>query len=255
MPLARSTRRRLVGAVTTVLAVTLGATPLTAPAHAAPFAGGVLAVEADAVEADAVTAADPIAYPKGGRLVGAGVTGFLTTSNAGITTFRRYSDGSGQSYDGAVYLRSTPTTDFLVFRGSYTITQRNLATNNSLEVPVGSLPGDAKWAGAAADAVFTTVVTDAGTVLRKHVDEAPTVTVTGLPADASSVMVTPATSDHAKVAFTQGGLGKWGLLDLGRCSTTPTSSRPPLTAACTRAAASSAGARACTGSRPRAATP
>ncbi len=208
VPLARSTRRRLAGAVTTVLAVTLGATALTAPAYAAPVAGGVLAAEA-------ATTADPIAYPKSGRLVGAGVTGFLTTSNTNITTFRRYADGTGQGYDGAVYLRSTPTTDFLVFRGAYQITQRNLATNGSLEVPIGSLTGaDAKWAGAAGDAVFTTVVTEAGTVLRKHVDEAPTVTVTGLPADASSVMVTPATPAHAKVAFTQNGLGKWGLLDL-----------------------------------------
>ncbi|MCX5227166.1 VCBS repeat-containing protein [Streptomyces sp. NBC_00233] len=207
VPLARSTRRRLAGAVTTVLAVTLGATAPTAPAYAAPFEGGVLA-------ADAATTADPIAYPKAGRLVGAGVTGFLTTSSAGVTSFRRYSDGGGQGYDGDVYLRSTPTTDFLVFRGSYKITQRNLATNGSLEVPVGSLTGDAKWAGAAADAVFTTVATEAGTALRKHVDGAPTVTVTGLPADAAAVMVTPATPAHAKVAFRQNGLGKWGLLDL-----------------------------------------
>ncbi|MFH9082715.1 FG-GAP-like repeat-containing protein [Streptomyces pristinaespiralis] len=207
VPLARSTRGRLARAITTVLAITLGATAPTAPAHAAPVAGGGLA-------ADAASTADPIAYPKAGRLVGAGVTGFLTTSGTSISTFQRYSDSAGQTYDGAVYLRSTPTTDFLVFRGGSKITQRNLATNGSLEVPVGSLTGDARWAGAAADAVFTTVVTEAGTVLRKHVDEAPTVTVTGLPADATSVMVTPATPAHAKVTFTQNGLGKWGLLDL-----------------------------------------
>ncbi|MFF5635498.1 FG-GAP repeat domain-containing protein [Streptomyces sp. NPDC012825] len=206
--LARPTRRRLAGAVTTVLAVTLGATVLTAPAHAAPVAGGVLA-------APATTTADPIAYPKGSRLVGAGVTGFLTTSNTNVTTFRRYSDGTGQGYTGAVYLRSTPTTDFLVFRGAYQITQRNLATNGILEIPIGSLAGaDARWAGAAGDAVFTTVATEAGTVLRKHVDEAPTLKVTGLPADAASVMVTPATPAHATVTFTQNGSGRQGLLDL-----------------------------------------
>ncbi|MEU9862046.1 VCBS repeat-containing protein [Streptomyces sp. NPDC047971] len=207
VPLARSTRRRLAGAVTTVLAVTLGATALTAPAGAAPVVGGVLA-------ADVETAADPIAYPEGSTLVGAGVTGFLTTSNTGITTFRRYSDGAGQVYDGAVHLRSTPTTDFLVFTDGSKITQRNLSTSGSLDVPVGSLPGDAKWAGAAGDAVFTTVVTEAGTVLRKHVDGVPAATVTGLPADAASVMVTPATSAHAKVTFRQNSLGAWGLLDL-----------------------------------------
>ncbi|MCD2465389.1 VCBS repeat-containing protein [Streptomyces sp. MBT42] len=212
MPLARSTRRRLTGAVTTVLAVTLGATS-AAPAHAAPAAGRLLAADAKTT-ADPIATADPIGYPGASRLVGAGVTGFLTTSNTAVTTFRRYSDGAGQAYDGAVYLRSTPTTDFLVFRDGHKITQRNLTTSGSLEIPVGSLPGDAKWAGAASDAVFTTVVTDAGTVLRKHVDETAEVTVTGLPTDATSVMVTPATPSHAKVTFIRSGLGSWGLLDL-----------------------------------------
>ncbi|MFF7812761.1 FG-GAP-like repeat-containing protein [Streptomyces sp. NPDC007945] len=213
VPLARSTRRRLACAVTTVLAVTLGATALTAPAHASPAAGGSLT--AGPVTAGAAATADPVAYPAGSKLTGAGVTGFLTTSNDGVSTFRRYSDGSGTAYDSpAVYLRSTPTTDFLVFRSGGKITQRNLATNGILEVPVGTLQGDAKWAGAAGDAVFTTVETEAGTELRKHVDEAPAVTVTGLPADATLIMVTPATPAHAKVSFTRGGLGGWGLLDL-----------------------------------------
>ncbi len=217
--LARSTRRRLAGAVTTVLAVTLGATALTAPAYAAPLAAGTTADAIPAADPDPIT--DPIAYPAGSRLVGAGVSGFLTTTNDNVTAFRRYTDGSGQAYDGAVYLRSTATTDFLVFRGSRTITQRNLRTSGVLDVAVGTLPGDARWAGAAADAVFTTVTTEAGTVLRKHVDDVPTVTVTGLPADASMVMVTPATPEHAKVSFTQNGLGKWGLLDLATGVFTP----------------------------------
>ncbi|WP_327257206.1 FG-GAP repeat domain-containing protein [Streptomyces sp. NBC_01244] len=214
VPLARSKRGWLAAAVTTVLAVTLGATTLTAPAYAAPFAGGARA-------ADATTTADPIAYPKSSELVGAGVTGFLTTSPTGVTAFRRYTGGIAQGYGGTVYLRSTPTTDFQVFKGGYMITQRNLATNRDFVVAVGSLPGDASWAGAAGDAVFTTVVTEAGTVLRKHVREAPTVTVTGLPADAASVMVTPATHAHAKVTFTQNSLAKWGLLDLATGVFTP----------------------------------
>lgn len=207
VPQARSTRRWLASAVTTVLAVTPGAIALTVPAYAAPVAGGVLA-------ADATTTADPISYPKGSKLVGAGVTGFLTTSPSGYTGFRRYTGGTSQGYSGAVYLRSTPTTDFQVFKGGYMITQRNLATNRDFVVPVGSLPGDASWAGAAGDAVFTTVATEAGTALRKHVREAPTVTVTGLPADATSIMVTPATPAQAKVTFLQNSLVKWGLLDL-----------------------------------------
>ncbi|MFF8414841.1 hypothetical protein [Streptomyces omiyaensis] len=217
--LARLTRRRLADGVTTVLAVTLGATALTAPASAAPLAPGRTADANPAADPDPVT--DSAAYPKGSRLVGAGVTGFLTTTNTNVTTFRRYTDGAAQTYEGAVYLRSTPTTDFLVFRGGNKITQRNLATNGSLEVPVGSLTGDAKWAGAAADAVFTTVVSEAGTVLRKHVAGTPDAKVTGLPADASLVTVTPATPDHAKVSFLRNGLGEWGLLDLATGVLTP----------------------------------
>ncbi|MFC9261587.1 FG-GAP-like repeat-containing protein [Streptomyces hydrogenans] len=218
--LARSTRRRLAGAVTTVLAVTLGATALTAPAYAAPLTGGAL-VAGTTVDAAPAADPDPITYPVAGRLVDAGVTGFLTTDTDNVSTFRRYTDGAGQAYEGATYLRSTATTDFLVFRGGNKITQRNLATNGSLEVAVGSLPGDAKWAGAAADAVFTTVATEAGTVLRKHAAGAPDVKVTGLPADASMVTVTPGTPDHALVTFVRNGLGKSGLLALATGVFTP----------------------------------
>ncbi|MEU3605758.1 VCBS repeat-containing protein [Streptomyces sp. NPDC035033] len=207
MPLAPPTRRRLAAAVTTVLAVTLGASALTAPAHAAPAAGVLVAEAADA-------AADPIPFPNDGSgLVEAGVNGFLTRGPDATSTWRRYADGTGQSYTGHVSLRSTRTTDFLVFRGAYTITQRNLGTNGSLEVPVGSAAGGAKYAGAAADAVFTTLPTETGTVLRKHT-ETGTTTVTGLPADAVVHEVLPATPDHAKVLFGSGGKSRWGLVDL-----------------------------------------
>ena len=209
MPQARSTRRRHAAAIATVLAVTLGASALAVPANAVPAAGGVLTASA------AADAADPIPYPTGSRLAGAGVTGFLTTdSYDGTSTWRRYADGSGQAYSGRTYLRSTRTTDFLVYFGLYTITQRNLSTNGSLEIPVGSAAGSAKYVGAAGDAVFTIVVTDTGTVLRQHTEAVATATVTGLPSDAALVTVLPATPDHAKVTFTQGGKAKWGLIDL-----------------------------------------
>ncbi|WP_246574382.1 FG-GAP repeat domain-containing protein [Streptomyces genisteinicus] len=215
VPLARPTRRRFAAVVTTVLAITLGATALTAPAHAAPAVRSALTT-------DTPTAADPVPYPRTDRLVGAGVTGFLTDPNSGPTTwFRRYADGAAQEYEGAVLLRSTATTDFLVTVGPKLITQRNLASDGSLEVPVGTLPGDAMWAGAAADAVFTSVTTEAGTVLRKHVAGAPATPVTGLPADATYVMATPATPDHALVRFTRNRLGAWGLLDLSTGVFTP----------------------------------
>lgn len=209
MPLARPTRRRLAAAVTAVLAVTVGASAQAVPANAlvtaetAPDAGA------------AVTPAAPIPYPKDSRLVAAGVAGFLTTSpDKKTSTWRRYSDGSGQAYSGDTYLRSTRTTDYLVFRGAYQVTQRNLRTSGSLEIPIGSAADTAKYAGSAGDAVFTTLATETGTVLRKHTAADNYVTVTGLPAGATSLYVAPATPDRARINFVQGSEAKWALLDL-----------------------------------------
>ncbi|MEX0171899.1 FG-GAP repeat domain-containing protein [Streptomyces sp. LMG1-1-1.1] len=216
MPLARSTRRRLAAAVTTVLAVTLGASALAAPAHAVPAAGGFLAATA------ATTDADPITYPKGSRLAGAGVTGFLTVSPDNVTAFRRYSDGGGQAYTGLTYLRSTRTTDYLVFRSSTQITQRNLTTSGNLQLAVGSAATDAKYAGAAGDAVFTTRVTESGTVLRKYTEaDSAGTTVTGIPTDALSLTVLPSTPDQAVVHFRQGEVYKWAVIDLATASAGP----------------------------------
>ncbi|MEU1367252.1 VCBS repeat-containing protein [Streptomyces sp. NPDC005803] len=208
MPLARPTRRRLAAAVTTVLAVTVGASAQAVPANA------VAAADAGLHASAAVTAAAPVPYPKGSRLVAAGVTGFLTTAPDKTSTWRRYSDGSGQAYSGDTYLRSTRTTDFLVFSGSYQVTQRNLRTSGSLEIPIGSAADSAKYAGSAGDAVFTTLATETGTVLRKHTAADNNVTVTGLPAGATSLWVAPATPERARINFHQGSEAKWGLLDL-----------------------------------------
>ncbi|MEU4063709.1 VCBS repeat-containing protein [Streptomyces wedmorensis] len=214
MPLARPTRRRLAAAVTTVLAVTLGASALAAPANALPAASGVLTAT------PATTAADPVPYPKGSRLAGAGVTGFLTTAPDNTTTFRRYSDGEGQAYTGGTYLRSTRTTDYLVIRSTGLITQQNLTTSGSLQIAVGSTAPDARYAGAAADAVFTTRETEAGTVLRKYTEtDTAGTTVTGLPTDALALTVTPAGNpDQAVVTFRQGSVNKWAVLDLATAS-------------------------------------
>ncbi|MFB6837083.1 FG-GAP repeat domain-containing protein [Streptomyces sp. NPDC056361] len=216
MPLARSTRRRLVAAVTTVLAVTLGASALAVPAHAVPAAGGFLAADA------ATTAADPIPYPKGSRLAGAGVTGFLTVSPENVSTFRRYSDGGGQAYTGPTYLRSTRTTDYLVFRSPTQVTQRNLTTSGNLQIAVGSTAADAKYAGAAADALFTTRETESGTVLRKYTEaDSAGTTVTGLPTDAIGLTVLPSTPDQAVAQFRQGEVYKWAVIDLATASAGP----------------------------------
>ncbi|MFG3041546.1 hypothetical protein ACGFYZ_32055 [Streptomyces sp. NPDC048330] len=209
MPLARTPRRRLAAAVTTVLAVTLGTGALSIPVYAVPAAGEDLTATAATAEADLP------AYPQHDRLLDAGLTGFLTVDDAaGTSTWRRYADGAGQAYTGATFLRSTRTTDYLVFAGAYKVTQRNLRTNGSLEIPVGPAEGDAQYAGAAGDAVFTTLLTGAGTVLRKHTEAVTGLAVTGLPSNATELQVWPATPDHATVTFVQGSVDKWALLDL-----------------------------------------
>ncbi|MFI0926392.1 FG-GAP repeat domain-containing protein [Streptomyces sp. NPDC021012] len=202
MPHARSNRRRLVAAVTTVLAVTLGAGALTVPATAAPSAPA-------AVTAD--TAAAPFAFPKDSVLVGAGVKGFLTQT-AGSTTrrFAWYGEDTGTGYGARTYLNSTRTNDYLVFEGHYQVTVRDLTTMSVLDVPLDPLTGSPEYVGSAADAVFTTVGPD----LRKHTKAGGTVPVAGLPDGATSIEVSPGTPDDALVRFTVGGVKKWGLLDL-----------------------------------------
>ncbi|WP_351231146.1 VCBS repeat-containing protein [Streptomyces sp. NPDC002133] len=203
MPHARSTRRFLVAAVTTILAVTMGAGALSVPASAATTAGTMNA------------AADAITLPKDSKLIDAGLTGFLSRpGSASETRWTRYADGSSQTYGLKTALRSSRTTDFLVFPGLYSVTLRDLRTFSSLEVPVGTSAGGAVYVGSAADALFTTVASAEGVTLRKHTKAGGTVTVTGLPAGATAVAVAPGTPEDALVTFTDGTVKKWGLLDL-----------------------------------------
>ncbi|MFG2642436.1 FG-GAP repeat domain-containing protein [Streptomyces sp. NPDC048370] len=207
MPHARSTRRRLLAAATTVLAVTLGAGTLTAlPATAADAANAGAASRADA--------SAPIPFPKGARLAEAGLTGFFSQGEGTFDKrWTRYTGDSSQVYNWSTYLRSSRTTDYLVFDQHYKLTLRNLSTMSVLEVPVGGVTG-AEYAGSAANAVFTRA-TD-GTTLRmhRHATDGGAVTVTGLPAGATSVYVGPGTPEDALVTFTVGSVKQWGLIDL-----------------------------------------
>ncbi|MFJ5712865.1 FG-GAP repeat domain-containing protein [Streptomyces sp. NPDC093105] len=219
VPQARSRRRRLNTAVATVLAVTLGAGVLIAPAYASP-GGGIVAADA------AGTDADLIHYPEDGELLGAGVTGFLTRGADDRSTFRRYADGSGHAYDYAAELRSTRTTDFVVLWERDTVTQHNLSTNGTLEVAIGDTAGDPGYAGAAGDAVFTTLTTEAGTVLRRHTAADPDgAAVTGFPTGAAAFEVVQGTPDHGIVTFVQDGTYKWGLVDLATGAVTAVKTR------------------------------
>lgn len=204
VPLAPSTRRRLVVAVTTVLTVTGGV--LSVPVSAAHAT-----VTADATAADAVL----MPFLKDAKLVDAGLTGFVTGTDDSLDKrWTRYTDGSGSGYSNRTYLRSTRTADYLVFVGRWGIQQRNLKTLSSSDVFVGDLPGEPRYAGSASDAVFTTVETDGVLTLRQHPEGGTARAVTGLPPGAKDLSVAPATPDDALLTFTDGARKKWALVDL-----------------------------------------
>ncbi|MEU2504103.1 VCBS repeat-containing protein [Streptomyces sp. NPDC007863] len=209
MLLVRPHRRHLAAAVSTVLAATVGVGLLTLPAHASPVAAGAVTAAA----ADAVETAVP--FPKKADLVGAGNTHFLTlTPETGTYGVRSYKDGTGQGYTGLTQLRSTRTDDYVIHVGHYFVEQRNVNASGPLQVPLGvTNTGTVEYAGSAGDAVFTSVETETGTVLRKHTAAGTTV-VTGFPEDSVWMSVAPGTPDHALVTFNDGTSEKWGLLDL-----------------------------------------
>ncbi|MEU4268758.1 VCBS repeat-containing protein [Streptomyces sp. NPDC026092] len=214
MPHARSTRRRLLAAATTVLAVTLGAGTLTTlPASAAtaadPATGGT------ASRTDATNAAAPIPFPKDAVLTDAGLTGFLSRAKGtSDQLWTRYADGSSRGLGWWNHLRSSRTTDYLVSDEQRIVTLKNLSTDATLKVRVGLEADGIMYAGSAGHAAFTKSAK--GTNLRMHrLDtEGGAVNVTGLPADATGIYVAPGTPEDALVTFTDGTTKKWGLLDL-----------------------------------------
>ncbi|MEV5887654.1 VCBS repeat-containing protein [Streptomyces sp. NPDC052020] len=219
MPLARSTRRRLVVAVTTVITVTPGVGVLSAPAS-----------PAHAAVATDTAASAPVLMPflKGAKLVDAGLTGFVTLADGSLDKrFTRYADGTGRGYGYRTYLRSTRTVDYLVSVGRWGVYQRNLKTLSSFDVFVGDLAGEPRYAGSAAHAVFTTVETDGTLKLRQHTEDNGVQTVTGLPAGAQDIEITPGTPEDALLTFTDGGRKKWALVDLATGSVHEVHDRTP----------------------------
>ncbi|MEU6943718.1 VCBS repeat-containing protein [Streptomyces sp. NPDC046316] len=94
---ARTPRRGVSAAITTVLAVTLGAGALSVPATAAPLPA--------AVTAEAGTETAPVPYPGNAYFGAAGKTGFLTSErpySSRSHTWTRFADGSTVPLDAAV---------------------------------------------------------------------------------------------------------------------------------------------------------
>ncbi|MFB7029558.1 MULTISPECIES: FG-GAP repeat domain-containing protein [unclassified Streptomyces] len=203
---APPTRRRLTAAVTTVLTATLGAGALTVPAAAAPV------VTRTAVTVDAATA--PVPFPKNHRLLAAGVGGFLIESSDGyLRHFARYADGSLVDHGFPTAMRSTRTTDFLVYQQRHKVTLRNLSTGSVLDVPLETAPGTT-YAGSAANALFTTTHPASGMVLYKHTEEGGAERVAGLPAGVTQLTLLPGAPGEALVVFVTGRTAAWGRIDL-----------------------------------------
>ncbi|MDT0609056.1 FG-GAP repeat domain-containing protein [Streptomyces lancefieldiae] len=94
---ASTTRRGVSAAITTVLAVTLGAGALSVPATAAPLP--------TAVTAETGTKTAPVTYPVNGYFSAAGKTGFLTSArpvSRRAHTWTRFADGSTTTIGAAV---------------------------------------------------------------------------------------------------------------------------------------------------------
>ncbi|MFJ3614716.1 FG-GAP repeat domain-containing protein [Streptomyces hydrogenans] len=94
---ASTPRRGVSAAITTVLAITLGAGVLSSPAGAAPLPA--------AVTAEAGTQAAPVPYPDSGIFTAAGKTGFLAHSWVGgkrVFQWTRFADGAVTSVDAPV---------------------------------------------------------------------------------------------------------------------------------------------------------
>ncbi|WP_435974667.1 hypothetical protein [Streptomyces sp. Qhu_M48] len=91
---ARAHRRRVSAAVTTVLAVTLGAGALAVPATAAPAPAPA--------PATGVAANAPLPFPKDASLAAAGKTGFLSYTWQTGYEWTRYADGATTKLDAGV---------------------------------------------------------------------------------------------------------------------------------------------------------
>ncbi|WP_225803274.1 FG-GAP-like repeat-containing protein [Streptomyces sp. NK15101] len=211
MSSARTGRHRLTAAVTTVLAVTLGAGLLAAPATAAP----AVAV----AKAAAAQAATPIADP-GGVLLGAGRGGFLNRVVVGERHELRwtaYADGTTTTLPATESTRaevfSTETSDILMTseEGRYNgrsqhITLRNLTTGAApVDVDFTKLGADHRFAGLVGSTLLATGTDANGArellLLDATGDTQSARKVTGLPEGAIIHSVEASHSGTALVSF------------------------------------------------------
>ncbi|MGW2018392.1 FG-GAP repeat domain-containing protein [Streptomyces sp. NPDC001927] len=197
-----SARRRLVAAVTTVLAVTVGTTAFTGPATAAPATEGTTVGRTDAQ--------DVIAFPRGDKIFGATSSGFLTSNfpKEGTLVERRWVpvDGSApQSLSSSDPLQGTGSGNLVGTRVGSDAKLLDISTGREVtRVFLGPRETLAQYVGAAGEALFTTSQNaTGGRDLHMHRSAGQTL-VTGLPAGAAGMSVRAGTPDHGLLTYSTG---------------------------------------------------
>ncbi|MFF9016212.1 FG-GAP repeat domain-containing protein [Streptomyces sp. NPDC014870] len=225
---ARPARRPLVAAVTTVLAVTLGATALTVPATAAPATEGSTAGRTDAQNV--------IAFPRGDKIFGATSSGFLTSNYPGGGTLveRRWVpvDGSApKQLSSSNPLQSTGSGNLVGTRVGSDAILLDVSTGREVtRAFLGPRETLRTYVGAAGQALFTTSENGTGSRdlhLHRSVGETQ---VTGLPAGVESIAVRAGTPDHGLVTYSTGTGAETkyflSLVDVSTGAVTETYARP-----------------------------
>ncbi|MFF3317391.1 FG-GAP repeat domain-containing protein [Streptomyces sp. NPDC003035] len=198
---ARPARRRLAAAVVTVLAVTVGGSALTAPAIAAPATDSAAA-------SDVTTTQDVITIPPGTTIFGGTATGYLTSSKESSSrSWIRASDGtSGGSWMWYVGVEATGLGDLVAVNTNDRSFPEAILTNMATRQKLFTVPllGQ-EYVGAADRTLFTTVDNaSGGKDLRMHVQGTSDMPTTGLPANATSIDVSPGTPGHGLVTYSTG---------------------------------------------------
>ncbi|MFG2774603.1 FG-GAP repeat domain-containing protein [Streptomyces sp. NPDC048350] len=212
--------RRLISAVTAVLAITAGTLAAGPAALAAPATAPAIGpATAPAAMAPAAAAADPIPFPSDTKLAGAGATGFLTRSTDDRQELRWTAYASGASTvivppsGGGV----APTgTDVLVLGDSgYSSEMRSLTLRNmadpaapGVSLDLGALSAT-YVAALSPTSVLAQVAEEDGTkelhVVSKEGEELTSRKVEGLPADADKYYTSaPVRNGEALVGYETG---------------------------------------------------
>ncbi|MFG2774604.1 FG-GAP repeat domain-containing protein [Streptomyces sp. NPDC048350] len=204
----RAPRRRVAGAVATVLAVTLGAGVLTVPAAVAAPSAAVLAT---------AEAQDSLAQmPFNSQVLSAGASGFFS-ANEGTgrpVYWTSYIDGKTARVEGY----ANPAGGDLYFDYARAVVV-NMATGATFTLPAGHTTK----VGIAGQAVFTTPTPQ---TLWTHTAQGSR-QVTGLPAGAKNFSVRAGDRTHGLVGFTDAdGVGRLALVELATAEMTETLTPP-----------------------------